>query len=113
MKGQALRRGSIGQVADLKGSNFKPFRGLDAATVGELLSEVANSEKSLAEVGKESIKIKRLGEVQDSFVAETGVESWERAQERFPDFTTLEALDEYAADPKFCSKALTPRLLPQ
>ena len=112
LKGQAVRRGSIGQVADLKGSNFKSFRGLDAVTVAELLHEVASGEKSLAEVGKECIKIKRLGEVQNTFLAETGVEDWEKAQERFPDFTTSEALDEYAADPKFQAKQLTPRLLP-
>lgn len=48
---------------------------------------------------------KKLKELQEVFVRETGVASWDEAEKEFPDFTTAEALDEF----KKCSLKNVPQ----
>ena len=110
VKGQVAKRGSLGKKLDLKGSNFKHMRGLDVEVVMELLTEVAEDEIGITEMGAECLKIKRLRDIQGAFVKETGVESWEEAQSKFPDFTTSEAFDEFL-HPSISNKSLTPRFV--
>ena len=108
IKGQTVKRGTLGRKLDLKGSNFKHARGLDTALFHQLLSEVASTEKSVAEMTAECVKVKRLRDVQQSFMLQTGSSSWEEATSKYPSHTTPEALDEFLC--VACSpKSPTPR----
>ena len=109
LNGQSSARGSIGKKFDLKGNSFKPLRGLDLEMVQQLLEEVAGNKKSMPELAKDCIKIKKLREVQKTFLLETGLATWEEAVEKYPLFANAEALDEFASNTGFNSKALTPR----
>ena len=57
-----------------------------------MLRGVIANEMSIPEMMN---KCKKLKELQEVFLKETGVESWEEAEKEFPDFTTAEALDEF------------------
>ncbi len=108
MKGQTAKRGTLGKKLNLKGSNFKNARGLEVAMVHELLSEMASGEMSLAEMTAECNKVKRLRDLQQSFVDQTGSVSWEEATSKYPAYTTSEALDEFLCMP-FSVKNPCPR----
>ena len=85
----------MGQKLDLKGCNFKPLRGLDLATVTDLLEQLAKGEMSVADMAKVCKKVKSLRELQKAFVDETGVNTWEEAVQKFPEFANAEALDQF------------------
>ena len=95
IKGQSAKRGTMGRMLDLKGSNFKHVRGLDTPTIYQLLCEVVAQDKSISEMTTECIKIKRMRDVQQSFIIQTGSSSWEEATMNYPAHTTPEALDEF------------------
>ena len=48
---------------------------------------------------------KKMREIQEVFVKQTGVASWDEAEKEFPNFTTAEALDEF----KKCSLKNVPQ----
>ena len=108
IKGQAAKRGTLGKKLDLKGSNFKHARGVDAMILHELLCEVASQEKTISEMTAECVKVKRLRDLQHTFVVQTGSESWEEAKQKYPTHTTPEALDELLCV-SFNPKTPTPR----
>ena len=95
IKGQNCPRGSMGKKLDLKGCNFKPMRGLDMSTITSLLEQLTKEELSIPEMAKECRKMKTLRDLQKAFVQETGVKTWEEAEEKFPDFANAEALDQF------------------
>ena len=47
IKSQSCPRGSMGKKLDLKGSNFKPMRGLDISTVTSLLEQLTKEKLSM------------------------------------------------------------------
>ena len=59
------------------------------------MKDVAEKEMTIQEMMMECKEIKSLKEIQTAFVKETGVSSWEEAEESFPAFVTSEALDEF------------------
>ena len=77
------------------GNNFKQLRGLDLQVVHQLLKDVADRKISVQEMMAECKDIKSMKEIQTAFIRETGVPSWEKAEEQFPAFVTPEALDEF------------------
>ena len=95
LKGQVAKRGTTGKTLDLRGSNFKPLRGIDLQTVAQLLTDMKNKKLSVKELIKECTRIKQLRVVQQAFMEETGAESWDDAKSRFPEFTTARAMDEF------------------
>ena len=95
IKGQSAKRGTLGRKLDLKGSNFKHVRGLDASTIHQILCEVMSKDKSIPEMTAECIKVKRMRDLQQSFILQTGSSSWEEATLKYPAHTTPEALDEF------------------
>ena len=95
IKGQNCPRGSVGKKLDLKGCNFKPMRGLDMSTITSLLERLTEKEMSIAEMTKECRKMKTLRDLQKAFVEQTGVKAWEEAVEKFPEFASAEALDQF------------------
>jgi len=95
LKGQSAKRGTLGRKLDLKGSNFKHVQGLDTPTIHQLLCEVVSEEKSIPEMTAECIRIKRMRDVQQSFILQTGSSSWEAATLKYPAHTTPEVLDEF------------------
>ena len=54
---------------------------------------------SIQEMTVECREIKKLKEVKEMFVRETGVSSWREAKKEFPAFATPEALDEFKKCP--------------
>jgi len=80
-------------------SNFKPMRGLNAKMAEELLESVVDMELSIQEMATECKEIKRLRDIQDEFVRQTGSSSWEEAEHKFPAFATTEAFDEFKRCP--------------
>ena len=92
IKGQSAKRGTLGRKLDLKGSNFKHVRGLDASTIHQVLCEVMSKDKSIPEMTAECIKVKRMRDLQQSFILQS---SWEEATSKYPAHTTPEALDEF------------------
>lgn len=95
IKSQSCPRGSMGKKLDLKGSNFKPMRGLDISTVTSLLEQLTREELSIPEMAKECKKVKSLRELQKAFIDETGVKTWKEAEEKFPSFASAEALGQF------------------
>jgi hypothetical protein len=75
---------------DLKGCNFKPMRGIETSTIMLMTEELR-----IAEMTTECRKVKALKELQKAFVEETGVKSWEEAEEKLPEFANAEALDQF------------------
>ena len=73
-------------------SNFKPMRGLNVKMAEELLESVVDMELSIQEMATECKEIKRLRDIQDEFVRQTGSSSWEEAEHKFPAFATTEVL---------------------
>ena len=71
------------------------MRGLDAEVAHGLLKDVADKEMSMQEMMAECRDVKVLKEIQTKFIRETGVSSWEEATEKFPEFVTADALDEF------------------
>ena len=49
----------------------------------------------MQEMMAECRDVKVLKEIQTKFIRETGVSSWEEATEKFPEFVTADALDEF------------------
>ena len=99
LKGQKSKRGGLGKPLDLKGNNFKPLRGLECNFVKELLGEVAEGEKMLAEMAAYCDKVKKLKNIQRSFMEEVGITNWDEVSEKFPSFCSAEALDEFTTTP--------------
>ena len=75
--------------------SYKKLRGLDGDIVHKLLSEVATQESSIHELVAECHRNKQLRDVQEAFVKQTGMSSWEEAEAEFPECTTATALDEF------------------
>ena len=71
------------------------MRGLDTEMVKTVLQAVIKKEMSIQEMIVECREIKKIKEVQETFIRETGVSSWSEAKKEFPTFTTPEALDEF------------------
>ena len=80
----------INAVLHLKASSFKPFCGLDAPTVYQLLSDPSHKKYSLKEVSIHCSDIKTVQKVQASFIKVTNCKSWEEASTKYPYFTTPE-----------------------
>ena len=86
-------------------SNFKAMRGLDTEIAKTVLQGVIKKETSgnpgdeIQEMIVECREIKKLKEVQEMFMRETGVSSWSEAEREFPAFVTPEALDEFKKCP--------------
>lgn len=101
LKGQKSKRGGLGKQLDLKGNNFKPLRGLEYDVVKDILEEVAEGKKTLAEMSAYCGKVKKLRNIQQSFMEIVGVTKWDEATEKFPSFCSSQALDEFTITPNF------------
>ena len=60
-----------------------------------MLQEVVAGKKSLTEFADERLDIKRRQNTQKQFLRETGCQSWEMAEERYPIHTSREAVDRF------------------
>ena len=120
LKDQAVPRSKKGvkSFPDLKGSTFKPFRGIEPKEVHHLMSELCERKISLKEAGVLCQDMKQLQKIQQSFMKITNCETWPAAQGRFPQFTTAGKLEPFkklnfttSTVPeqfmRFCQEALT------
>ena len=60
-----------------------------------VLTEVRDGELSLPEMVTEFKEIKKLRDIQERFINETGVSSWEEVEEKFPSFADPDSLDQF------------------
>lgn len=120
LKNQVVSRSKkgINSFPDLKGSTFKPFRGLDQNTVHELLQQIQRRESSIKEAVSQCNDIKALQKIQASFLKVTNADDWEDAVAKYPQYTTPHKLEPFKSlnfnDPKkippqflkFCQQAM-------
>ena len=85
----------ICSFAELKGSAFKPFRGLEANVVHDILEEVSSKKNSFKEATTKCNDVKSLQKVQAAFIKATNCKSWEEAMEKYPTFTTSAKLEPF------------------
>ena len=64
-----------------------------------VLQGVITKEMSIQEMIVECREIKKMKEVQELFMRETGVSSWREAEKEFPAYATPEDLDEFKKCP--------------
>ena len=120
LKDQSVPHSKKGVKAfpDLKGSTFKPFRGIEAESVHQLMHELSECQISLKEAAVLCGDIKQLNRIQLSFTKITNCKNWSEAQEKFPQFTTAGMLEPFkklsfteTTVPeqfmRFCKEALT------
>lgn len=97
LKEQSVPRSKKGvkSFPDLKGSTFKPFRGIQSESVHQLMYELSEKQISLKEATVLCKDMKQLQRIQECFMKITNCESWSSAQERFPPFTIPEKLEPF------------------
>lgn len=98
LKGQKVPRSKKNVQSsplDLRGSNFRCLRGVPENAVHELLTEVKERKLTLQELSSECQSVKQLAKIQVGFMKATNCNSWEEAQEQFPEFTTSEKLEPF------------------
>ena len=79
-----------------KPGHFKDFVKIkDKVCQAVMLREVVAGKKTLKEFSDECLDIKRRQNTQGQFLRETGCQSWEEAEERYPIHTSLEAVDRF------------------
>ena len=83
LKDQVVSRANKGidSVLDLKGSTFKPFRGLDFDVIHNLLVEIDEKKSSIKEAIDKCCDIKALQKVQAAFVKFTNCEDFAEAED--------------------------------
>ena len=79
LKGQVARRGSLEKTLDLKGSNFKPLRGIEFPIIKQLLEDIVSKKLSFQELARECARIKQLHIVQLALQQQMGSNSWSEA----------------------------------
>ena len=88
IKGQNCPRGSIVKNGS-KGLQLQATRHVHHRLTAE------ETNRGIAEMAKECKKMKTLRYLQKAFVEETGVKTWDKAEETFPSFANAEALDQF------------------
>lgn len=97
LKDQSVPRSKKGvkSFPDLKGSTFKPFRGIEPDKVHQLMLELSEKKISLKEAGVLCHDMKQMQRIQHSFMKIVNSEAWSEAEEKFPQFTTAEKLEPF------------------
>ena len=100
IKGQKLPRSkkTPPKPLHLKGSNFKCLRGIEPSVAESLLSEVVDGQLSFSKLPIQCQAIKQLGRItriQAAFIKATNCETWDEAQDKFPNFTMSEKLEPF------------------
>lgn len=97
LKDQVVTKSKKGicSFPELKGSAFKPFRGLEMNVVHDILLKVSSRECSFKEATTKCNDIKALQKIQTAFIKATNCESWDEAMEKYPTFTTAEKLEPF------------------
>lgn len=104
------KKGTTTKQLDLKGSQFKCLRGIDASEICRLLQEVNDNDISLKEMSSECVAIKHLQKIQAAFVLGTNCTNWDEACEKYPKYATAEQLEPYKKL-DFSGKILPPMFL--
>ena len=97
LKDQVVTKSKKGicSFPEMKGSAFKPFRGLELDTIHDILEEIDNKKCSFKEATTKCSDIKALQKVQSAFIRATNCENWEQAVQHYPLFTTVEKLEPF------------------
>ena len=97
LKDQVISRSKKGidSIPELKGSAFKPLRGLDPEVVHDLLTDLSSKNCSFKEIIVKCHDIKALQKVQVGFVRGTNCTNWEEAVQKYPKFATAEKLEAF------------------
>ncbi|XP_065913661.1 uncharacterized protein [Dysidea avara] len=103
------KKGAKGQVPDLPGSSFKPFRGLDQDTLCQLMADISSKKLTFREAVSKCSDIKAIQKVRNCFMKVTGCKTWEQAEEKYPCYTSSEKLEPFKS--LNCSGVETPAQL--
>ena len=82
---------------DCKGSNFRGLRNLTSDAVSSLLLEVQKKSLPLQKLNFKCQEVKKVNELKKKFTEYVGAETWEEAQQNFPEFAV-----EHKLKDKFC-----------
>lgn len=99
LKDQKLSRNKRGIMVnsklDCKGVNFKPLRGIPAATRKNLLTQLRDKEISFPELSSSCKRTKKMEEVKKHFLKYLHLDSWEVAIEKYPAYTKKERMEAF------------------
>ena len=97
LKDQNIPRSKKGikSIPDLKGSTFKPFRGLDSETFISIMTDIKDLNSSIKEATVRCNDVKKLQKIQQSFMRVVNVASWNEATELYPRHCTPEKLEPF------------------
>lgn len=99
LKEQTLSRSQRQKInagrIDCKGSYFKSLRGMAEDARKQVLDQVKNAEISLTELSSRCKYIKKMAEIQSSFMTIMDTPTWEAAQEAYPEHTKKERLEPF------------------
>ena len=97
LKDQVVTKSKKGicSFPEMKGSAFKPFRGLELSTIHDILEDISSKKCSFKEATTKCSDIKALQKVQSAFIRAANCDNWEEAVEHYPLFTTAEKLEPF------------------
>lgn len=95
LKSQKLNLTTLMSKPEFKQQYLAPIRSLDEADQCTLLTQVIQGECSLSELKVQAAELKQMKALRTAFVRLTNVESWEEAQELYPQFATDDQLHRY------------------
>ena len=95
LKGQKLNLATLMSKPEFKQQYLAPIRCLDEEDQCALLQMVIDEKCSLAELKSEAAKRKQMKALHTAFVRLTNSESWESAQELYPQFANEQQLSKY------------------
>ena len=90
------KQGLLSGRAECASCNFKGLRGLSEEVVAGLLDKVIEKEIDLKKLNTECKKIKDIKSMKLEFVKQTGLKTWNEAQERFPYYATEDRFAQFA-----------------
>ncbi|KXJ06147.1 uncharacterized protein LOC110243092 [Exaiptasia diaphana] len=90
----------VKQKPTLTASRFKCIRGLPHESIVDLLTEVRQSNLSLAEMKTKAEELKAIGTIKAEFVKLAGMKTWEEVKQRFPLWSSTEKLTPYSKEVK-------------
>lgn len=115
------KQGLMSGRAECASCNFKGLRGLPEDVVTDLLDKVIKKEIGLKKLNMECKKLKDMKNMKLEFVKQTGLKTWNEAQQKFPYYATEDRFAQFAGkafDSKnspssdflvYCRKAISSR----
>lgn len=96
LKGQKLKLSNLLSKPEFKQNYLAPVRTLDEEDQSKLLQKVIDKKLTIQELKQAATEIKTIKALKKSFIKLVNIESWELAQEKFPQFASLDQLMKFS-----------------